>query len=91
MVKIDGSFVRDLLQDETNRIFVQSIIDIAHSLNIKAVAEFVENGEVLEAVREMGADYVQGFVTGKPFVFAPSFPKAAGPGDSQPTIHEKAG
>ncbi len=91
MVKIDGSFVRDLLQDGTNRIFVQSIIDIAHSLNIKAVAEFVENGEVLEAVREMGADYVQGFVTGKPFVFAPSFPKAAGPGDSQPTIHEKAG
>ncbi len=91
MVKIDGSFVRDLVHDETNRIFVQSIIDIAHSLNIKAVAEFVENDEVLDAVREMGADYVQGFVTGKPFVFAPSFPKAAGADDSQPTIHEKAG
>ncbi len=91
MVKIDGSFVRDLVHDETNRIFVQSIIDIAHSLDIKAVTEFVESDEVLNAVREMGADYVQGFVTGKPFVFAPSFPKASRSEDSQPTIHEKAG
>ncbi len=90
-VKIDGSFVRDLMHDQTDRIFVKSIIDIAHTLNIKAVAEFVENEEIFEVVRELGADYVQGFMSGKPFVFAPSFPKVAVSESNQTGIHEKAG
>ncbi len=70
-LKIDGMFVRDILQDETNRIFVKSIIDIARSLNIKTTAEFVENNEMLKLVRELGADYAQGFGIGRPFVLAP--------------------
>ncbi|MGI9204248.1 MAG: EAL domain-containing protein [Woeseiaceae bacterium] len=70
-LKIDGMFIRDILQDETNRIFVKSIIDIARSLNIKTTAEFVENNEMLELVRELGADYAQGFGVGRPFVLAP--------------------
>ncbi|MCP4302920.1 MAG: EAL domain-containing protein, partial [Gammaproteobacteria bacterium] len=74
-VKIDGSFIRDLMHDQTDRIFVKSIIDIAHALNMKAVAEFVENDETLQTVRELGVDYAQGFAVGKPFVFAPRFPK----------------
>lgn len=91
IVKIDGSFIRDLLEDETDRIFVKSIIDIAHTLNIKAVAEFVENEETLEAVRELGADYFQGFMTGRPFVFAPRFPDNAMPDDGRRDIDAKAG
>jgi diguanylate cyclase (GGDEF)-like protein/PAS domain S-box-containing protein len=75
-VKIDGSFIRDLMHDETDRIFVKSIIDIAHALNMKAVAEFVENDEILQTVRDLGVDYAQGFAVGKPFVFAPRFPKS---------------
>lgn len=70
-LKIDGMFIRDILKDETNRIFVKSIIDIARSLNIKTTAEFVENDEMLQLVRELGADYAQGFGVGRPFVLAP--------------------
>ena len=90
-VKVDGSFIRDLMHDETDRIFVKSIIDIAHTLNIKTVAEFVENDEIFQVVRELGADYVQGFMSGKPFVFAPSFPTVAVSDGNQTGIHEKAG
>jgi len=90
-VKIDGSFIRDLMRDKTDKIFVKSIIDIAHTLNIRTVAEFVENDEILQTVRELGADYGQGFALGKPFVFAPRFPKSANSSDEQADIHAKAG
>ena len=53
-LKIDGMFIRDLLTDKTDRIFVKSIIDIAHTLNIKTVAEFIENDELLDVVRDLG-------------------------------------
>ena len=73
ILKIDGMFIRDILKDETDRIFVKSIIDIAHTLNIKTVAEFVENQEMFEVVRTLGSDYVQGFGIGRPFALAPHF------------------
>jgi len=90
-LKIDGMFIRDLLNDETDRIFVKSIIDIAHTLNIKAVAEFVEDEETLRVISELGADYVQGFVVGKPFVLAPRFPKVAGNENVAADIQAQAG
>ncbi|MCH8135223.1 MAG: EAL domain-containing protein [Proteobacteria bacterium] len=74
ILKIDGMFIRDILNDETDRIFVKSIIDIAHALNIKTVAEFIENNEQLELMRQLGTDYVQGFYIGRPFALAPHFP-----------------
>jgi len=73
-LKIDGMFVRDIEHDPTNRIFVKSIIDIAHSLDIKTVAEFVENGNIAKIVTDLGADYLQGYALGKPTVLAPRFP-----------------
>lgn len=73
-LKIDGMFIRGLLRDRTDRIFVKSIIDIAHTLNIKTTAEFIENEQLLDVVRELGADYAQGFAIGRPFVLAPQFP-----------------
>jgi diguanylate cyclase (GGDEF)-like protein/PAS domain S-box-containing protein len=76
-LKIDGMFIRDLLRDKTDQIFVKSIIDIAHTLNIQTIAEFIESKELLEMVRELGADYAQGFAIGRPFVLAPRFPRAA--------------
>ncbi len=72
-LKIDGMFIRDLLNDETDRIFVKSIIDIAQTLGIRTIAEFVENPETLAAVTELGAEYAQGFVIGRAFVLAPCF------------------
>jgi diguanylate cyclase (GGDEF)-like protein/PAS domain S-box-containing protein len=90
-VKIDGSFIRDLMHDQTDRIFVKSIIDIAHALNMKAIAEFVEDDEILQTVRELGVDYAQGFAMGKPFVFAPRFPKSPDAENDRTDIHVKAG
>ncbi|MDH3533358.1 MAG: EAL domain-containing protein, partial [Gammaproteobacteria bacterium] len=90
-LKIDGMFIRDLLRDKTDQIFVKSIIDIAHTLNIKTVAEFVENDELLNMVRELGADYAQGFAMGRPFVLAPRFPRAANSASELAEIQTKAG
>ena len=88
-IKIDGMFIRDLAEDETDRIFVKSIVDIAHTLNIKATAEFVENPEILEIVSELGVDFVQGFAIGRPFELAPRFPLPAGANSA--SFHVKAG
>ena len=90
-LKIDGMFIRDILRDETDRIFVKSIIDIGHTLNIKTVAEFIENEEMLEVVRDLGADYVQGFGIGRPFELAPRFPRASMPGNADNKLSKKAG
>ncbi|MEM8548175.1 MAG: EAL domain-containing protein, partial [Pseudomonadota bacterium] len=70
-LKIDGQFIRDIVDDATDRIFVKSIIDIAHTLGVEVVAEFVENDAILEVVRDMGADYVQGFGVHRPAMFMP--------------------
>ena len=76
-IKIDGMFIRDLMHDQTDRIFVKSIIDIAKTLNIETVAEFVESDEILEVVTKLGAGYAQGFAVGRPFELAPRFPRTA--------------
>ena len=66
VIKIDGMFVRDILTDEIDGIFVKSIIDIAKVMGITTVAEFVESREIMLRLIEMGADYGQGFAIGKP-------------------------
>ena len=59
-VKIDGQFVRGMVQNPDDRAIVMSINDIAHSLGKRTVAEFVENREILELLIECGVDYAQG-------------------------------
>lgn len=66
MLKIDGSFITNLINDETDQLLVKSMIDVAHSLGKKVIAEYVENQKVLDKLIEMGADYGQGFYIGKP-------------------------
>lgn len=90
-LKIDGAIIRDLMHDKTDRIFVRSIIDIAHTLNIKTIAEFVENDELLDVVRGLGADYAQGFVFGRPYELAPQFYRESSGNDAQPGIKQQAG
>ena len=90
-LKIDGMFVRDILNDETDRIFVKSIIDIAHTLNIKTIAQFVENDELLEVMRDLRADYAQGFAVGRPFVLAPRLSRPAGSDLIPAELKTKAG
>ena len=73
-VKIDGMFIRDILTDESDRIFVKSIIDIAATMGVKSVAEFVENQAILAVVCDLGVDYAQGFGVHRPELISPEFP-----------------
>jgi EAL domain-containing protein (putative c-di-GMP-specific phosphodiesterase class I) len=65
-VKIDGQFVRDMLRDPADRAIVKSINDIAHSLGRRTVAEFVENREILQMLKDCGVDYAQGYYVSPP-------------------------
>ncbi len=66
MVKIDGVFVRDLVDNNDNRLFVKTMLDFTHGFGLKAVAEFVETGEIAKMLMELGVEYMQGYYFGKP-------------------------
>lgn len=65
-LKIDGQFINNLVNDTSDQVLVKSMIDVAHSLGKKAIAEYVSNPEILNMLKEFGVDYVQGFLLGKP-------------------------
>jgi diguanylate cyclase (GGDEF)-like protein/PAS domain S-box-containing protein len=65
-LKIDGSFVRDLHHGNQKRAIVQAINAVAHALGKQTIAEFVENREILETLRELNVDCGQGYYLGKP-------------------------
>lgn len=65
-LKIDGSFVRDVVGDPDLLAMVKSMNDIGHSLGMKTVAEFVASPEILALMREIGVDYGQGYEIEKP-------------------------
>ena len=65
-VKIDGTFVRDIVDDPVDQAMVRSINHIAHSLNKITIAEFVESKAILEELKLIGVDMVQGYHIGRP-------------------------
>jgi diguanylate cyclase (GGDEF)-like protein len=65
-LKIDGCFVREILHDRVSQSIVAAINHIGHSLNLATVAEFVESDVVKVKLRDLGADYAQGFGIGRP-------------------------
>src|SRR4029077_7170191 len=65
-VKIDGSFVRDILTDRNSRATVRAIVELAGGMSIDTVAEYVETKAIADEVRELGVDYAQGYAYGKP-------------------------
>ena len=65
-VKIDGSFVRDIVTDRNSKATVRAIVELAKGLSIDTVAEYVENEEIATAVRKLGVDYAQGYHFGRP-------------------------
>lgn len=65
-LKIDGSFVKGVVTDEVDQLFMKSTIEIAHHLGIKTVAEYIENDEIREVAKSLGADYGQGFGIHRP-------------------------
>jgi len=66
MLKIDRSFVRDLMTDSADRELINATIVMSHALGIKVVAEGVETQEQFEVLKELECDCVQGFLFGKP-------------------------
>jgi diguanylate cyclase (GGDEF)-like protein len=69
MLKIDGSFVRDILKDPRAESLVLAIAQLARSMSIVTVAEYVETEEIRALVATLGVDYGQGFALGKPRPF----------------------
>jgi diguanylate cyclase (GGDEF)-like protein len=66
MLKIDGSFIRDLVADTVDHAMVGLMVELGRIMGIRIVAEHVESKAVLEAVRRLGVDFVQGFAIEEP-------------------------
>ncbi|NIA19059.1 MAG: EAL domain-containing protein, partial [Xanthomonadaceae bacterium] len=66
VLKIDRSFIHDLVDDKNDRTLVQAIIAMAYSLNLEIVAEGVENKQQLEFLQQCGIEIVQGFLFSPP-------------------------
>jgi diguanylate cyclase (GGDEF)-like protein len=64
IVKIDGAFVQNIMASADDRAFVQTLIDLARRLNIKTVAEWVQDEEAASLLRDWGCDYIQGRLIG---------------------------
>ncbi|MEY3760176.1 MAG: hypothetical protein RIR39_1667 [Pseudomonadota bacterium] len=65
-LKIDGFFVKDIVDDEVDLAMVRAINEVGHIMSKKTIAEFVENKEIFSILRELGVDYAQGYGIGKP-------------------------
>lgn len=66
VIKIEGEFIRNMLNDDKYMAFVKSIVTLAQNLSIKTIAEFIEDEEVMDKVRELGIDFGQGYYLGRP-------------------------
>ncbi len=64
IVKIDGAFVQNIARSADDRAFVQTLIDLARRLDIKTVAEWVQDEEAASMLRDWGCDYIQGRLIG---------------------------
>lgn len=65
-IKIDGSFVQNILQDKDDFTMVSTINHLGHSLGLKTIAEFAESQEVIEVLENIGLDYIQGYAIDMP-------------------------
>jgi diguanylate cyclase (GGDEF)-like protein len=65
-VKIDGSYVKDLLNSPENQVFVRTLVGLARNFDIKTVAEWVGSDEDAALLQSFGVDYFQGFHFGEP-------------------------
>lgn len=65
-LKIDGAFIQGMTAHPANEAIVEAIVELAHNLGMKSIAEWVEDCSVIEALSKLGVDYVQGYVVAKP-------------------------
>ena len=65
-IKIDGSMIKDIDKNKDARMVVSTIVDFAKKMNIKTIAEFVEDEKILNIVKELDIDYTQGYYYSEP-------------------------
>jgi diguanylate cyclase (GGDEF)-like protein/PAS domain S-box-containing protein len=65
-IKIDGSFIRDMVDDAVDCAMVEAVNKLSHRMGIETIAEYVESASVVAALRDLGVDYGQGFAIGTP-------------------------
>jgi diguanylate cyclase (GGDEF)-like protein len=82
-IKIDGEFVRSMLEDEMNHAIVEAVNRIGHIAGIQTIAEFVERAALLDHLRELGVDYAQGWAVDRPQFFSPRVASQVQPNTSR--------
>ena len=65
-VKIDGSFIHNLVSNHDDQLFVQALVQTAHAFNKQVVAEFVTSQAIVDLLIEYGVDFAQGYFIGEP-------------------------
>jgi EAL domain-containing protein (putative c-di-GMP-specific phosphodiesterase class I) len=65
-LKIDGTYIRNILTDKTDQALTASMVDVAHALGLKVIAEFVDSEGAYSWLKNAGVDYVQGYWVHKP-------------------------
>jgi Amt family ammonium transporter len=65
-LKIDGAFIKDIANSAMDKVMVQSINTIGHQMGLKTVAEFVESASILQTLKDIGLDFVQGYHIDRP-------------------------
>jgi len=79
-LKIDGSYVKDMLNDPIDRALVEAVNQIGHAMGMQTIAEFVEDDATFRALGKIGVDFAQGYGIGKPLPI-----ELAHHGDQSPT------
>ena len=72
-IKIDGAFVREMLEDKSSMIMVEAIHSVGKKLGLMTVAEFVEDDGILKLLKEIGVDFAQGYFYGEPELYIPPY------------------
>lgn len=65
-IKIDASLISNIDSDINSQMMVETIVGLAHKLNIQTIAEYVSSKEILDVVKRLNVDYAQGYYVGKP-------------------------
>ena len=66
LLKVDKSFIDQMNATDSTRQYVAAIISIGHIMNMDVIAEGVEEEEQMETLRNIGCDFIQGFIWGRP-------------------------
>jgi diguanylate cyclase (GGDEF)-like protein len=70
VIKIDGTFIRDMPRNDADQLVVKAIVEIARGLGKRTIAEFVEDGDTTKMLRDYGVDMAQGYYLGRPVAAA---------------------